>query len=995
MPLQPRDLPALSRLLDALEPLDDAAREAHLAGRPPEDAALVEAARQALAAHTDVGPLGDPVSARHGRPTLPRLPALPAFDGAGSAHAGEQVGPYRLLHELGRGGMGVVWLAERDDGRLRRRVALKLPRLSWDDGLAARMAREREAGARLEHPSIARLYDAGVDAHGRPYLAFECVDGEPIDAWCRTRALPVHERLRLVANVARAVAHAHSRLIVHRDLKPSNVMVASGGQVRLLDFGIAKLLDEQPPAGVQTTRLMTPRYAAPEQLLGQSATVQSDVYSLGVLLYELLTDRPPFDVPRDRPGALEAAVLQGDAAPPSAVVRDRRLARRLRGDVDAIVRQAMARAPSDRYPSAEALARDVEQHLAGLPVMARPDVWGYRWRKALRRHWLPLSAGGAVLAAVLAGSAIAVVQAQRATREAQRAQQVMRFVTDLMRANTQDPAPGASGVPPGGFIDRGAALIPMRFPDDPGTQAALYDAVSSIYADLGAAKLAVEYAQREVEALRLDRADDTRQARALIVLARAYEDHEQLAQAMNAAREARALAQGDAALRLQAAGWLANLQLHAGQVDEARAWARDADGAAAVDPHWRGVGLYLLRRVQAQLLIDQDNRFEDGLSRMREAIAAALDAEGPTSELAARANLAMARELAIRKQLDVARHFFAAGLQALSGQGPVGAMRVSLARIEWTARVFQNSDALSLDDAVTAMQREREVLESARNPSAPALVLAQADDWIAFTYLGGGDSANAKRLIDRAYPILEAGTDDPRKLAIYRAARANIAAELGEHDAADALYAQALDLLAQARWQHHPRAAWYWMLRSTNRMMQGDLARAAAVLDDAPDFAATSGSNVGQTEALLLPTHRARLLLEGGDPRAALRALPDVSGLPDDVALSAMVDEVAGQAWCDAGDADAGVPLLRRALGRFTDSPKDYAGGHLRAVLALCLWDHGNRAEARAMAAQARAALTATPALAPWYRRPLDRFDAQVGSRAHAAAAHPHRRHGT
>ena len=223
--------------------------------------------------------------------TLPHEAAsLPADES--DLQPGALVGPYRLLRELGIGGMGAVWLAERADGTLKRQVALKLPRAAWSRGLAERMARERDILASLEHPHIARLYDAGTDAQGRPFLALEYVEGQPIDVYCHERALNIPARLQLLLQVAHAVAFAHSRLVIHRDLKPSNILVTADGQVRLLDFGIAKLMEGDRTQETQLTQLagraLTLDYASPEQIRGEPIGTASDVYSLGVVAYELL-----------------------------------------------------------------------------------------------------------------------------------------------------------------------------------------------------------------------------------------------------------------------------------------------------------------------------------------------------------------------------------------------------------------------------------------------------------------------------------------------------------------------------------------------------------------------------------------------------------------------------------------------------------------------------------------------------------------------------------
>jgi serine/threonine-protein kinase len=368
------------------------------------------------------------------------------------AQAGMVVGPFRLLREIGVGGMGAVWLAERADGMLRRRVALKLPRLNWDTaGLADRMARERDILGDLEHPNIARLYDAGVDAHGRPYLAMEYVEGQPLDAYCNERGLAVRDRLELFLQVARAVTHAHARLIVHRDLKPSNILVTGEGDVRLLDFGIAKLI--QGDTGAESAsesrltrlagRALTPEYASPEQIRGEAITVAVDVYSLGIVLYELLTGQRPYRLDSSSTAALEDAVLRVDAPTASTVALDKARARQLRGDLDTILAKALKKVPSERYATVDAFAADVQRHLAGTPVLARPDSVVYRVSRFVRRHKVPVGVAALVVLAVLGGAApvaavmialaagtgaalwqagIARRQAKRAAEEARQAQ---------------------------------------------------------------------------------------------------------------------------------------------------------------------------------------------------------------------------------------------------------------------------------------------------------------------------------------------------------------------------------------------------------------------------------------------------------------------------------------------------------------------------------------------------------------------------------------------
>ena len=318
-------------------------------------------------------------------------PATSAEEGGASARAGDRVGPYRLLTLLAEGGMGSVWLAERSDGLVDRPIALKLPRGAWRQAhLATRMAREREILAALNHQNIARLYDAGVTSDGQPYLVLEHVDGRRIDDYCREERLDPRARLRLFRQVANAVAHAHAKLIVHRDLKPANILVTKDGQVRLLDFGIAKLLQEGEAQESDLTQVsgrpFTPDYASPEQIAGEAITIGSDVYSLGVTLYELLAEARPYRLEQGSRGALAEAVRQAEPPRPSEAAAEPSLRKALRGDLDTIVLKALRKKPEDRYATVNAFADDVQRHLEGRPVLAQPDRAWYRLGKFARRN---------------------------------------------------------------------------------------------------------------------------------------------------------------------------------------------------------------------------------------------------------------------------------------------------------------------------------------------------------------------------------------------------------------------------------------------------------------------------------------------------------------------------------------------------------------------------------------------------------------------------------
>src|SRR5687767_260236 len=339
MALSKADWIKLDQLLDEALDVEPARRLEWVDSLPPEVGTLSTTLRDLLCR-------------QDGPETLEVLLPAPALTGGFAAlSSGDRVGPYRLIRELGTGGAATVWLAERTDGSLRRRVALKLPRVAWlDRGLAERLNRERDILASLEHPSIARLYDAGVDAAGRPFLALEYVEGKPLDRYAMDADLSIEQRLALFLRVARAVAFAHARLIVHRDLKPSNILVKDSGEICLLDFGIARLLHPQSLHDLRLTRAgaraLTPEYAAPEQFRSQPITVGTDVYSLGVLLYWLLSGRSPYQLKRDSLAELEEAIVSHDPLPLTKGMT-RQAARALRGDIEMIVRKAMSKQPVD------------------------------------------------------------------------------------------------------------------------------------------------------------------------------------------------------------------------------------------------------------------------------------------------------------------------------------------------------------------------------------------------------------------------------------------------------------------------------------------------------------------------------------------------------------------------------------------------------------------------------------------------------------------------
>jgi serine/threonine protein kinase/tetratricopeptide (TPR) repeat protein len=349
---------------------------------------------------------------------------------------GSRLGPYRVERQIGAGGMGEVYLAHRDDQLFKQRVAIKVVRRGCDTPeLVERLHQERRILANLEHPSIARLIDGGTTSDGRPYFAMEYVEGEPIDRYCESHALDIPQRCRLFLRVCEAVASAHRNLVVHRDLKPGNIIVTADGSPKLLDFGIAKTLESGAAPGL--TRFAdalpyTPEYASPEQVQGLPLTTATDVYSLGAILYELLTGTRAQRIDRATPPEITHVVCESEISLPSQATKlPTAWRKRLRGDLDRIVWRAMRKEPERRYLSVDQLADDVSRHLAGHPITARQDSARYRVGKFLRRHIVVFSAASAVALSLVAGVVISVAEARRAQSQRERAQERLALMVDL------------------------------------------------------------------------------------------------------------------------------------------------------------------------------------------------------------------------------------------------------------------------------------------------------------------------------------------------------------------------------------------------------------------------------------------------------------------------------------------------------------------------------------------------------------------------------------
>jgi eukaryotic-like serine/threonine-protein kinase len=459
---------------------------------------------------------------------LDRSPGTPSTR---AGLAGQVIGPYTLLSPIGQGGMGIVWQAERNDGRFERRVAIKFLNIALIGREGEdRFKREGRILGRLAHPHIAELADAGVSPTGAPYLVLELVEGEPIDHYCDLRRLDVEARVRLFLDIAGAVGHAHANLIVHRDLKPSNVLVSKAGQVKLLDFGIAKLLEGEGQDGAATSltveggRAMTPEYAAPEQVTGAPVTTATDVYALGVLLYLLLTGQHPVGAGPHSPADLVKAIMETEPKRLSEIVisakpdeeiaagnaarrttTPEKLRRLLRGDLDTIVAKALKKNPQERYRSVTALADDLGRYLKHEPISARADTFAYRAARFVRRNRTAVVLATLALVALIAGLSGTLIQARKARqqrdlafRERDRASRITDFMTNMFKVSDPDEALGNS-ITVRAILDKSSQQIDTSLAKDPEARAHMMYVMAEVYDSLGLLSQGMSLVSRAAE----------------------------------------------------------------------------------------------------------------------------------------------------------------------------------------------------------------------------------------------------------------------------------------------------------------------------------------------------------------------------------------------------------------------------------------------------------------------------------------------------------------
>lgn len=516
----------LKELISRALELEEDVRDAYLVEACNDDKELLREARSLLHASQKHGALDQSLA------NITRA-AFQRFEGAGLK--GKQIGSYKIIRELGDGGMGSVYLAERADQQYEQRVALKILRSGFAlQEQTRRFLAERQILAALDHENIARLLDGGVTAEGQPYFVMEFVEGEAMDRYCDRCRLSIRKRLELFLTVCSAVQYAHRKLIVHCDIKPSNILVNRDGKVKLLDFGIATILSDDPPLpdSVPLTRggllPLTPSYASPEQVRGDMISTASDIYQLGVVLYELLTGCRPYQVTGRTPGETETIICEEPPTRPSLVLArqpasdgeearpdptgiarmrqttPKQFQRQLRGDLDTIVLKTLAKEPERRYESIEQLIGDLQRHLAGQPVSAHPDFWMYRAGKYVRRYQFRVTAI-AVIVLLMVSYAVTVTWHSRRTEaalekaqlEAEKSEQITDFLMGLFKANDPAVAMGDT-VTAGVLLERGIERA-EQLDDQPDIQAQMFDVMGKVYLSLGRYKKAVSLLNKAIE----------------------------------------------------------------------------------------------------------------------------------------------------------------------------------------------------------------------------------------------------------------------------------------------------------------------------------------------------------------------------------------------------------------------------------------------------------------------------------------------------------------
>jgi serine/threonine-protein kinase len=939
---------------------------------------------------------------------LERPPALIADAIAESASAPlakppHQFGPYRVLRSIGVGGMGEVWLAERSDGQFEQRVAIK--QLAYPTpGLLQRFRQERQILARLEHANVAHLIDGGVDAAGAPYLVMEYVEGVPITEYAREQALDLRARLDLFLCVCEGVQYAHQNLVVHRDLKPSNIFVTVDGVPKLLDFGIAKVLATTDEAAATQTvaRLLTPDYAAPEQFSGGAITTATDVYALGVVLYELLADARP---PRSTSAAASAVGAASEPPPPSAAIdRTTGYARRraLRGDLDRIVLTALAHEPGHRYPSAEALAADIRRYLSGRPIAARGHSAWYRFRKYAGRNRYALAA--AVLAFVVCLAAaivslhqarVAHEQAKKAEQQAARAEAVQTFLADLFRANTSkqgDPVK-ARETSARELLDLGAQKIATSMNNAPVAKLGVVSLLGDLYDDLAMDDEAVRLHRQGVDLARKLHGDDSPElVQALISLAGSMHASHAVNESGAILSEASAILDRRQDFSSLTRGVLLNKQAeHYNSSDIPRAldYARQS--------------IQVLERLQPSTdlaeatymrgLIEQNSGlFQDATVSFSRAIEVSRAVDGdPNPSLPrfyAYLGEAQSHQLDFRNALNSGRRAMEAAIK-VNGEEHVDTLQSKMRFGSLLVDVGETREGLALLDDAKRI----------------AIKIRGLDDPFHTTQARFGRGYALARVgrLSEGLADMQAAIENRRVnrpgtnyLGVMLEQSAGALIEMGRVRQAQAQLDESAGIYRKVGVTPHSRVYNFLVVaRIRLALSNGKATAAKSLLDDFfVDGEHFNGVSATEIDYWLLS---GEVNLAAGETKAAMEYAQRVRSALEHADLTKYMkssltraDFTEGVATLKAGRAQDALPLLQRAVETrqeifLPESPKI---AEAQIALAECLAALGESAEAKGQLAAARAIMAAQNELAPAYRLALQTAGTRLTSKGPVSAAH-------
>lgn len=936
---------------------------------------------------------------------LEKAPFLPQ-DSRGLA--GQSIGSYRLVSPIGNGGMGTVWLAERSDGRFERKAAVKF----LSAGLLGRVGEERfeREGAilgRLSHPNIAELLDAGVSSGGQPYLVLEYIEGEPIDVYCDKRKLDVRARVCLFLDVLGAVAHAHANLIIHRDVKPSNVLVSKDGTVKLLDFGIAKLLDGEGQRAAVTSLThqggspFTPQFAAPEQLTNGAVTTATDVYELAVLLYVLLTGQHPSGAGTHSAADLVKSIVETVAPRGSSVITadmatavaekfgttPERLRRQLRGDLDAIVLKGLRKQPSQRYTTAEAFAEDLKRYLAGEPVIAQPESTWYRSKKFLSRHRWGVASGAAVVLALTLGLGAALWQAHIARRESRTATAMEKFLEDIFRANSahqEDPVK-ARHTSARELLDIGAAKVENELTDVPEAKIRILDTLGNMYFDLGLEDQSVSLRRKRADLIRRQYGNNSMElADALADLGAAMHASGSVAEREGSLLEAkRILDQRRDFSSKQRAALSVLLAEHyeSSDLNQALDYSRKAvevyrrypdDPALAESLYWEG------------LLLSTVKRGREAEPLLKEAVQVSARIDGnPNANLARFYAYLGQNQQDLTEFADAEQSFRQALLAArkLNGEDHIDTLETELRLGIFLVVTSRTSEGLE------HIGRAKEILlrtRSADDPFyAPQVYLEYGR---ALAYKGGLEDGLV--YVQKAVENRRKNRPGTRYLAQMLEAQANILLEMGRYAEAKRAMDEAQDIAEKTK---YPTPYLAVDERARILIATDHASEADSALEAFHPAAPLPGAL--EIDSLRVQVSRAENALARGDRENAARlAAPVIQALSASTArdymksLEARAALVQGRAYLQLGRSSEALPLLERSLElrQSTVDPISPMLASAQIALAECYLDLGNREQAQSMVANARKSLGTHKELSSIYTRPLQ----EVEKRLQSASSH-------